>query len=76
MTMADAATLQANIDALNAAIGRGARVVQVNGERVEYQSMAELIRARDDQKRQLDALTGAAVPGAVSVTYPRTSRGL
>jgi hypothetical protein len=50
------AITQNDIDSLNEAIALGERVVRkANGETVEYRSVADLIRARDDLSRQLTA---------------------
>jgi hypothetical protein len=51
---------QAQIDALNAAISIGERTVRMGDRMVEYRSVAELIRARDDllsQKAAEEAAT-------------------
>lgn len=42
------AVSQADIDVLNAAIAQGERIVRTGDVLVEYRSVAELIRARDD----------------------------
>ena len=41
------ATMQQQIDAIDAAIASGERIVQYDGKRIEYRSIDELIRARD-----------------------------
>lgn len=57
------AVTQQDIDNLNAAIASGERVVMLNGQSVTYRSIADLILARNDLKRQLadqsDAETGS-----------------
>ena len=57
------AVTQQDIDNLNAAIASGERVVVLNGQSVTYRSIADLILARNDLKRQLadqsDAETGS-----------------
>ncbi|HRQ59872.1 MAG TPA: hypothetical protein PLN31_20850 [Azoarcus taiwanensis] len=45
---------QSDIDALNAAIRQGERMVRfADGKTVEYRSIPELIRARDDAASEL-----------------------
>lgn len=47
---------QAQIDALNEAIATGERSVRfADGSAVEYRSIADLIQARDDLRRQIAA---------------------
>jgi hypothetical protein len=50
---------QTDIDALNAALAAGERMVRSGDKSVEYRSVAELIRARDDLVNQLAAETAA-----------------
>lgn len=45
------AVTQADIDALNAAIASGERVVVLNGQSVTYRSIDDLIKARNDLKQ-------------------------
>lgn len=47
--------LQSDIDALNQALRNGERVVRSDGVLVEYRSIDELIRARDDLTAQMAA---------------------
>lgn len=61
---------QADIDALNLALAQGERVVRSGGKMVEYRSVAELIRARDDLVNRLAAETAAAA----GTTRPRQTR--
>ena len=42
------AVTQQDIDALNAAIASGERVVVLNGQSVTYRSIDDLIKARND----------------------------
>ena len=50
-----------DIDELNAAIAVGERLVRkADGTTVEYRSVADLIRARDDLRAELEAQTAAA----------------
>ncbi len=51
------AVTQADIDVLDAALAAGERVVRSGDKSVEYRSVAELIRARDDLVNQLTAET-------------------
>ncbi|MFT6460692.1 MAG: hypothetical protein ACJA0Y_000181 [Maricaulis maris] len=48
---------QADLDALNAAIATGARVVSYNGQRVEYQSLADMKSVRTEMERELGVTT-------------------
>jgi hypothetical protein len=48
--------LQANVDALNRAIARGTRSVTLSGQTVLFNTTESLIKARDDQQKQLNAL--------------------
>ena len=48
------AVSQADIDALNAAIASGERVVVLNGQSVTYRSVSDLIMARNDLQKQLE----------------------
>ena len=47
------AVTQADVDALKRAISRGAAEVQVGGERVRYQSVAEMRRTLADMEAEL-----------------------
>lgn len=48
---------QADIDALNRAIARGARSVTIGGQTVVYNTTESLIKARNDMQIQLNAET-------------------
>lgn len=54
------AVTQADIDALNAAIAKGERVVRLGDKSVEYRSITELIAARNDLAAQLAEAANAA----------------
>ncbi len=58
---------QANIDALNAAIAKGERVVRMGDRSVEYRSVAELISARNN----LESRKAAEDAAAAGKTVPR-----
>ena len=63
---------QTDIDALKAAVAKGATRLRMNGEEVQYGSLAEMrrqIRVMEDE------LTGATTAGP-RASYPLTSRGL
>jgi len=63
---------QDQVDALRAALARGVTRLRMNGEEVQYGSLAEMRR----QLREMEAeMAGAAVSGPV-VSYVKTSRGL
>lgn len=50
--------LEADILALNGAIGSGVRSATVGGQTVTYNTTASLISARNDLQAQLDGLNG------------------
>lgn len=54
------AITQDMIDALNTAIATGERQVALGAQQITYRSIAELISARDDLLRQLQAEATAA----------------
>lgn len=54
--MAD--SIQQRIDKLDEAISSGVRSVYSDGERIEFQSIADMITARNDLVRQLSGQSG------------------
>ncbi len=63
---------QDQVDALRAALARGATRYKLNGEEVTFASLGEMRR----QLREMEAeLAGAPVVGPV-LSYARTGRGL
>jgi hypothetical protein len=48
--------LQANVDSLNRAIATGTRSVTLGGQTVIYNTTESLVKARNDQQEQLNAL--------------------
>jgi hypothetical protein len=56
------AVSQSDIDALNAALKNGERVVKSDGVLVEYRSVDDIIRARDSLVGQMAAESGQARP--------------
>lgn len=54
------AVSQADIDALNRALANGERQVVLDGQSITYRSVAEIIDARNELQRVLDAQTAAA----------------
>ena len=50
---------QLDLDAINQAIATGAKKVRFQTHEVEYQTISELLRARDVIKAELDQSTGA-----------------
>ena len=48
------AVSQSDIDALNAAIASGERVVVLYGQSVTYRSISDLIAARNDLQKQIE----------------------
>lgn len=64
------AVTQADIDALNAALATGERVVRLGDKTVEYRSVTDLIAARNDLQKQLtDAANAAAGTTRPRQTY-------
>jgi len=61
---------QSEIDALNEAIASGERLVRFADRTIEYRSVDELIRARDDRLRQMQSEQDTAA----GVTRPRQIR--
>lgn len=49
---------QTQLDALDAAIASGTLIVQYDGKRIQYQTMSDLIRARDLIKGELGSASG------------------
>ena len=47
------AVTQQDIDALNAAIASGERMVVLNGQSVTYRSIDDLIKARNDLRKEM-----------------------
>lgn len=64
------AVTQADIDALNAALATGERIVRLGDKTVEYRSVTDLIAARNDLQKQLaDAANAAAGTTRQRQTY-------
>lgn len=57
----------ADLDAINAAIASGAKRVRFQTHEVEYQTIAEMLRARDVIKAEIE--TPAANGGAMFARY-------
>lgn len=49
---------QNDIDQLNSALAQGEKIVRLDGKWVEYRSVEQIVKARDDLQRQLDAQNG------------------
>lgn len=62
---------QTDIDNLNAAIGQGEKLVRIGDKWVEYRSVDQLLKARDDMIRQLNAQN----PRKRVVYHTQSSRG-
>lgn len=58
------AVSQQDIDALNAAIASGERMVVLNGQSVTYRSIGDLIQARNDLRNEM-AIQNLAANGVV-----------
>ncbi|GAA5073511.1 hypothetical protein GCM10023209_19510 [Roseibacterium beibuensis] len=67
--------LQANIDNLEAAMGRGLRRAKINGEEVEYNGPAEMRQALAYFRSELSRIATGAVRGGLAVSYTTTGRG-
>ena len=64
------AVTQQDIDALNAAIASGERVVVLNGQSVTYRSIDDLIKARNDLRKEMaDAAATTAGKTRVKRAY-------
>jgi hypothetical protein len=63
---------QADIDALKSALGRGLKRARINGEEVEYASIAEMKSVLSMMESEVAGTSRATV----SVVYPYTTRGL
>lgn len=63
---------QSDIDALKSAMARGVKRVRINGEEVEYASIAEMKAVLSMMETELAGDSRKAI----KVTYPTTSRGL
>ena len=65
----------ADLQALDAAIASGELSVQVDGRRVQYRSIDELLRARSHVEQQITAATAGASRRGVFRFAFTTSRG-
>jgi len=63
---------QSDIDALKSAMARGVRRARINGEEVEYASLAEMKTVLT----MMEAEVGGISRSAFSVIYPYADRGL
>ncbi|OZB37532.1 MAG: hypothetical protein B7X50_12360 [Alishewanella sp. 34-51-39] len=63
------AVSQTDIDALNAALKNGERVVKSDGVLVEYRSIAELISARNSLVAQMAAESSVARPRQTIIVH-------
>ncbi|OLS45963.1 hypothetical protein BV509_17445 [Rhodovulum sulfidophilum] len=63
---------QDELDALKAAFARGVTRVRFNGEEVQYDSATALLK----RIRIIEADLAGHGAGGISVSYPRTLRGL
>jgi hypothetical protein len=70
--MTDSATLQGQLDALQAALASGADSVSYDGKSVRYKSSEEMRAAIASIQNQINGLTGANSPGSFRV---RSTKG-
>lgn len=63
------AVSQSDIDALNAALANGERVVKSDGVLVEYRSIAELLSARNALVAQMAAESSVARPRQTVIVH-------
>lgn len=63
------AVTQTDIDALNAAIASGEKQVALGAQQVTYRSISELIVARNELQRQMDAQTPVPVKSRQTKLY-------
>lgn len=62
---------------IESAIARGQKKLQLNGRTVEYQTIGDMIDARDVIKQELDDLTAETAGVTRPLSYrARTSKGL
>mgnify|MGYP000635535066 CR=1 FL=1 len=70
------AVTQADVDALNAAIARGARSVTLGEQTVIFNTTESLIKARDDMRKELAMQTATTAGTRRSrLTYVTMDRG-
>lgn len=67
--------LQSMKDALERARARGAREVQMNGERVRYGSDEEMRTALRDLNRKINSQLGSGAPSRPRSLLPKTTTG-
>ena len=68
---------QSDLDNINKAIASGKKSVQLSGRRIEYQSLADMLKARDAIKKELNDETAADTGVMRPRGYrARTSKGL
>lgn len=63
---------QADADRLRQAIAKGASRLELNGEKVEFRSLAEM----KETLRMIEAELAGPFSPAFGINYPRTTRGL
>lgn len=63
------AVTQLDIDALNAAIASGEKQVALGAQQVTYRSISELIVARNELQRQMDAQTATPAKSRQTKLY-------
>lgn len=66
---------QKDLDAVNAAISSGAKLVRHKDDLVEYSSLDELIRTRNLIKAELDAASGVAPKTRIIRVYTGSGWG-
>lgn len=66
------AITEADRDRLKAAIAKGVRRAQIDGESVEYASLSEML----DALRWIEGELGGGAGSGPRVSYPKTGRGL
>ena len=66
---------QDQVDALKAALARGVTRLRMNGEEVQYGSLAEMRRQVKAMEAEIAASAGSGSAGP-TLSYPTTGRGL
>lgn len=58
---------QAQLDALDKALGEGALVVKYEDKQIEYRSLDEMMRLRNTMRRELSGATGGSSLGGTRI---------
>lgn len=64
----------AQLDAIDAALTSGELIVEYEGKKVQYRSMADLMQARELVRAELIAAGQLAPPATTTLSYARRER--